>query len=66
MKRILILIALSSLLGGCAWLQPNGRSNSADSGGIGGHDLGTGRGTTGVSSGAEGGSEITGSDLAPP
>ena len=65
MKQLIILIALSALLGGCAWFQRD-KSGSADSGAIGGPDIGPGRGTTGVSSGAEGGSGITGSDLAPP
>jgi hypothetical protein len=66
MKRLIILIALSALLGGCAWFQRSDKSSGADSGTIGGPDIGPGRGTTGVSSGAQGGSGITGSDLAPP
>lgn len=63
MKKLMMLIILSSLLGGCAWFQGSG---SADSGGVGGPDIAHGRGTTGVSSGAESGAGITGSDLAPP
>ncbi len=63
MKKLIMLMALSGLLGGCAWFQ--GSDKPSDTGGVGGHDVG-GRGTTGVSSGAEGGTGITGSDLAPP
>jgi hypothetical protein len=62
MKRVFLLIALSILFGGCAWIQRSGHSVS---GGVGGHDIGPGRGTTGVSSGAEEGFGVTGSDLAP-
>lgn len=63
MRRLMILIVLTGLLGGCAWFQG---SDTANSGSVGGPDVAHGRGTTGVSSGAEGGAGITGSDLAPP
>ncbi len=65
MKRILILLALLALVSGCAWFQGSD-GNAARQGGIAGVDYGTGRGTTGVSSGAGAGQGITGSDAAPP
>ncbi len=65
MKRIIILLGLLALVNGCAWLQGDNR-NAAQQGGIAGVDYGTGRGTTGVSSGAGAGLGITGSDAAPP
>ena len=66
MKKIVTLIGLLTLLNGCAWL---GHGNSQDAGagsGVSGVDYGPGRGTTGVSSGADAGQGITGSDAAPP
>ncbi len=62
MKRVFLLITLSVLFGGCAWFQ---RSDHSISGGVGGPDMRPGRGTTGVSSGAEEGFGVTGSDIAP-
>ncbi|MGH7868100.1 MAG: hypothetical protein ACREP9_10905 [Candidatus Dormibacteraceae bacterium] len=61
MKKVIMLAVLAGLLGGCSWFQRGDRAAN-----IGGPEVGPGRGTTGVSSGAEGGSGITGSDLAPP
>ncbi len=59
MKSVLLLIALAMLAGGCA---------SYKSQGAAGTDPNTQifRGTTAVSSGADPGWEITGSDFAPP
>jgi len=64
MKRVLIITALAALFTGCAWI--GHRENAtAHEGGIPGSDLAPSRGTTGVSSGADGGPGITGSDAAP-
>jgi hypothetical protein len=64
MKRLIILTALAAFLSGCAWIGSRDRG-AAQEGGIPGADLGPGRGTTGVSSGADSGAGITGSDAAP-
>jgi len=59
MKRILLLVAMATLLSGCI---------SYSGGGAGDSDISTqgmGRGTTGVSSGADTGAEIPGSEFAP-
>jgi len=67
MKTIIILTALVTLLSGCSWLHHGEGSSSAPAAGsISGVDYGTGRGTTGVSSGADAGLGVTGSDSAPP
>jgi hypothetical protein len=67
MKNFGLLLGLAILLSGCSWLHHGDSADSASSGGyIGGPDAGQGRGTTGVGSGATGGSGITGSDAAPP
>lgn len=67
MKKVITLIGAAALLGGCSWLG-HGDNNSSGytGGGISGVDYGTGRGTTGISSGADAGPGITGSDAAPP
>jgi len=68
MKNTIALIGVIALLSGCSWLH-HGDSNSSDNrgaGSISGVDYGPGRGTTGVSSGADAGKGITGSDAAPP
>ena len=66
MKKIFLLFGLGVLLGGCSWIHHgDAAENSKANGWIGGPDS-AGRGTTGVSSGAEGGGGITGSDAAPP
>ena len=66
MKRIITLFGLLALLTGCSWFHHGDSSSGSGSGGIPGSDYGPGRGTTGVSSGADAGSGITGSDAAPP
>jgi hypothetical protein len=67
MKRVILIIALGNLLAGCSWLGHKNRD--AEGGYTGGNapgvDVNPGRGTTGVSSGADAGSSVTGSDLAP-
>lgn len=66
MKKIFLLFGLSVLLNGCSWIHHGDAAESSKGNGwIGGPDA-AGRGTTGVSSGAEGGGGITGSDAAPP
>jgi len=64
MKKIILLVALTGMLNGCAWF----RHGEAGGEGSVGHPSpdSTARGTTGVSSGADAGAGITGSDLAPP
>jgi len=67
MKTIVCLVALAVLLSGCSWLHHGEKAESSESTGwIGGPDAGPGRGTTGVSSGADNGRSVTGSDAAPP
>ncbi|HLH52042.1 MAG TPA: hypothetical protein VKY92_00280 [Verrucomicrobiae bacterium] len=65
MKNVIMLVCVATLLGGCSWFG-HGESNGSgtSSAGISGVDYGTGRGTTGVSSGAGAGPGITGSDAA--
>jgi hypothetical protein len=65
MKRFIMMIGLLALLSGCSWFHHGDNASSAGEG-LSGGDSGPGRGTTGVSSGATGGSGITGSDAAPP
>jgi hypothetical protein len=68
MKKIITLIGLTVFLGGCSWFGhgDQGGSGSGESS-VAGVDYGPGRGTTGVSSGADAGpGGITGSDAAPP
>ena len=57
MKKVLLTIALASLLAGCVLVGGTG-----DTGDLGGNPN-LDRGTTGVSSGAESGPGITGSDV---
>jgi hypothetical protein len=66
MKKIIAISGLLALLTGCSWFHHTNSEwgNSADS--ASGNDYGPGRGTTGVSSGADAGLGITGSDAAPP
>ncbi len=67
MKKIFFLVGLAVFLNGCSWIHHGDTTeDSKGAGWIGGPDAGVGRGTTGVSSGAVGGSGITGSDAAPP
>jgi len=65
MKKVVMMIVLAGLLCGCAWLghRDRGAAHEDESPGS---DLGPRRGTTGVSSGADLGAGITGSDAAPP
>jgi hypothetical protein len=66
MKRIIVTLGLLALLTGCSWFH-HANSNwgySSDSGSW--SDYGPGRGTTGVSSGADSGLGVTGSATAPP
>jgi hypothetical protein len=67
MKTFITLAGLAILLNGCSWFGhgDSNRSGTA-SAGVSGVDYGTGRGTTGISSGADAGRGITGSDAAPP
>ena len=63
MKKLILLFGLVGILSGCAWF------NHGDEGGavgVSAPDSPPARGTTGVSSGADAGEGITGSDLAPP
>ena len=64
MKTLIMIIVLAGFCSGCAWIGHRDRG-TAHEGGIPGSDLGPGRGTTGVSSGADTGAGITGSDAAP-
>jgi hypothetical protein len=64
MKRFMIITALTALLTGCSWIGHRDHSTT-EQGGIPGADLGPSRGTTGVSSGADTGPGITGSDVFP-
>ena len=64
MKRLVLLFALAGALTGCSWFQ-HGEDGGSSGNGMSGADSGQVRGTTGVSSGADEGSGITGSDLAP-
>jgi hypothetical protein len=66
MKKIIQLVGLLSLLAGCSWFGHGDKSSGNGAGEISGPDYGPGRGTTGVSSGADAGQGITGSDAAPP
>jgi hypothetical protein len=67
MRNTITMIGLIALLSGCSWLHGDtSSSNNRGGGSISGVDYGPGRGTTGVSSGADAGSGITGSDAAPP
>jgi hypothetical protein len=62
MKTLLMILAFVSLLTGCAWFKGSGPV-----GDTGSNAMGTGRGTTGVSTGAdaEDQGEVTGSDMPP-
>ena len=67
MKKIITLMGLVAFLGGCSWIGSKDKSGTGYGGNsISGVDYGPGRGTTGVSSGADAGPGITGSDAAPP
>ena len=67
MKKIVTMLGLTVLLNGCSWIGHGDSSNINYGGGtVGGVDYSPGRGTTGVSSGADAGPGITGSDAAPP
>jgi hypothetical protein len=61
MKKLILIIALAGLVAGCTWIGHRPGVVSGE-GGIPGADLSPGRGTTGVSSGADVGLGITGSD----
>jgi len=49
-------------LAGCAWIKPESGGGSAGNGSTRASGVGPGRGTTGVSSGADFGADVTGSD----
>ena len=63
MKKLILIVVLAGLFNGCGWIGHPDRG-AAQEGGLAGSDLGPGRGTTGVSSGADTGAGITGSDAA--
>jgi hypothetical protein len=66
MKRVLLAIGFAALLSGCSWIHHDkSDETSTGAGSIAGPDYGEGRGTTGISSGADAGVPITGSDAAP-
>ena len=66
MKIIITMLGLVTLLSGCSWIgHGDGEMNYGGSS-VTGVDYGPGRGTTGISSGADAGPGITGSDAAPP
>jgi hypothetical protein len=65
MKKIIPLAFVLLFLSGCSWIGNRDRDNPGN-GGVSGVDYGPGRGTTGISSGADAGQGITGSDAAPP
>lgn len=66
MKKNIAMLGLLVFLSGCSWFG-HGEGNINYGGGtVGGVDYSPGRGTTGVSSGADTGPGITGSDAAPP
>jgi hypothetical protein len=63
MKKLMMIVAVAGLVSGCSWIgHRDGEGVVSGEGGIPGADLSPGRGTTGVSSGADGGGGITGSD----
>jgi hypothetical protein len=64
MKNLIVIISLASLLAGCAWIKPENRGGSLGNATMPANDTGPGRGTTGVSSGADFGAGVTGSDAA--
>ena len=64
MKKLIVTIALVALASGCSWIGHRQGAVSGE-GGIPGADLSPARGTTGVSSGADSGLGITGSDAVP-
>jgi hypothetical protein len=66
MNKVIALIGLLAFLSGCSWFHHGEGSTAEGRGGIPGSDYSPGRGTTGVSSGADAGQGITGSDAAPP
>ena len=61
MKKLVLMIALAGLVSGCSWIGHREGVASGE-GTIAGADQSPGRGTTGVSSGADSGAGITGSD----
>jgi len=63
MKKLILLFALTGVLNGCAWFNHGEEGVSV---GVATPDTPPVRGTTGVSSGADAGAGVTGSDLAPP
>jgi hypothetical protein len=66
MKRVFLVMGFAAFLSGCSWIHHDkSNESSAGTGSIAGPDYGAGRGTTGISSGADAGHAITGSDAAP-
>jgi hypothetical protein len=66
MKQIILALGLLGLATGCSWLHHTETNWGYSDSSISGPDYSAGRGTTGVSSGADSGPGITGSDAAPP
>jgi hypothetical protein len=64
MKKFIVIISLASLVTGCAWIKPESRGGGPGNVGMPANETGPGRGTTGVSSGADFGAGVTGSDAA--
>jgi hypothetical protein len=66
MKKTITMLALLVLVSGCSWFGHGDGATVNYGGTVGGADYSPARGTTGVSSGADAGQGITGSDAAPP
>ena len=65
MKKIFLVAGLLGMLAGCSWFHHADTNWGYSDGSISGSDYSPARGTTGVSSGADAGVEITGSTAAP-
>ena len=64
MKKLIVIISFASLMAGCAWIKPGSHSGTPSDASMPANETGPGRGTTGVSSGADFGAGVTGSDAA--